>query len=218
MTNTLTSIPLVTDVWLPATWAEFMGLVNQTEPDTNKLKFYYNNGWMRMETMPTGSNHSQDNTVVGLLVSLYCTIKGIPCKGLTNGSFRAIGHYECQPDLAYYMGDNLRFPTRTNSPINLREFGPPDLVIEISATSLSSDLGQKRLLYEQLNVKEYWVIDVTSVSVIAFEIIDGGSRQITSSLVLPGLPLDLIKQALQRSQSQDDGMISRWLLEEFQIS
>lgn len=168
--------------------------------------------------MPTGSNHSQDNTVVGLLVSLYCTIKGIPCKGLTNGSFRAIGHYECQPDLAYYMGDNLRFPTRTNSPINLREFGPPDLVIEISATSLSSDLGQKRLLYEQLNVKEYWVIDVTSVSVIAFEIIDGGSRQITSSLVLPGLPLDLIKQALQRSQSQDDGMISRWLLEEFQIS
>ncbi len=216
MSSTLPIIPLVTDVWIQGSWSDFMGLVDQTEPDSNALKFYYNNGWMRIETMPIGSSHCQDNTIVGLLISLYCTLKGIPCKGLTNGSFRAIGQYECQPDLAYYLGDNLRFPARTNSPIDLNEFGPPDLVIEIAGTSLSDNLGQKRLLYEQLNVKEYWIIDVVSISVIAFEIINGGSRQITRSLVLPGLGLEIINEALNRSKSEDDGAISRWLLAEFQ--
>ncbi|MEG4321372.1 MULTISPECIES: Uma2 family endonuclease [unclassified Microcoleus] len=35
----------------------------------------------------------------------------------------------------------------------------PDLVIEVADSTLS-DIGEKRLLYEELKVAEYWVIDV----------------------------------------------------------
>lgn len=144
MTNTLPAIPFVTDVWTQGSWSDFMGLVDQTEPDSNTLKFYNNNGWIRLETIGFSSSHGRAYMIVSQFIGLYCTLKGIPCKGLTNGSFRAIGQYECKPDLAYYLGDNLRFQPRTNSSIDLNEFDPPDLVIEIAATSLSDDLGQKR--------------------------------------------------------------------------
>lgn len=35
---------------------------------------------------------------------------------------------------------------------------------------------------------------------------------IRESLVLPGLKIDIVEQALQKSQTEDDGAISRWLL------
>ncbi|MFM7407692.1 MAG: hypothetical protein ACKO3K_13800 [Cuspidothrix sp.] len=75
--------------------------------------------------------------------------------------------------------------------------------------------GFKRLLYERLGVKEYWVIDGNNNDIIAFEIIDSGSKRIEDSKVLPGLQIAIVKEAMQRSQHQDDGGINRWLLEIF---
>ena len=34
-------------------------------------------------------------------------------------------------------------------------YGAPTLTIEVASTTLSDDLGQKRLLYERLGVQEY---------------------------------------------------------------
>ena len=59
-------------------------------------------------------------------------------------------------------------------------------VIEISSSTLNDDLGKKRLLYEQLGTSEYWVVDVQEVKIFAFEMIDGGSRQIAASKLLGG--------------------------------
>ncbi|MGQ9869750.1 Uma2 family endonuclease [Leptodesmis sp.] len=97
----------------------------------------------------------------------------------------------------------------------MNEFGAPHLVIEIASTMLNDDIGRKRLLYERLGVQEYWVVDVNAAEVLAFEVGDGGSRQIRESKVLPGLEMVLIEEALQRSQTQDDGEISRWLWQVF---
>lgn len=92
-------------------------------------------------------------------------------------------------------------------------------MIEIASTTLSDDLGPKRLLYERLGVNEYWVVDTvvdTNYSrLTAFIIIDGGSREIRVSQVLPELSLDLVEEALQRSQASDDGEINRWLIQLF---
>jgi hypothetical protein len=51
--------------------------------------------------------------------------------------------------------------------------------------------------------------------VIAFSIADGWSGEIHESQVLPGLSIALVEEALQRSQTQDDGDINRWLLQSF---
>lgn len=106
----------------------------------------------------------------------------------SNGSFRKPKEFEFQPDLAFYIGEDVRSPPRSTSPVNLNENEPPTLVVEIASTSLSDDLGRKRLLYEQVGVREYWTIDVKASQAIAFEIFErGGSGCIQVSQVLPDL-------------------------------
>jgi Uma2 family endonuclease len=122
---------------------------------------------------------------------------------------------ECQPDMAFYIGADFKIPPKTSKPIDVDEFGAPQLVVEIASTTLSDDIGRKRLLYERLEVQEYWVVDVDAGELIAFEVVDGGSKQIQESKVLPGLKISLIEEALERSQTQDDGEVNRWLLQVF---
>ncbi|MEE3719993.1 Uma2 family endonuclease [Tumidithrix elongata RA019] len=85
----------------------------------------------------------------------------------------------------------------------------------MSSTTIQDDLGYKRLLYERLDVREYWVVDAHKAEVFAFAIADGGSGRITRSQVLEGLEISTVEEALQRSQSEDDGAIARWLLQTF---
>jgi len=203
----------VADTWVKATWEEFIALADNPEPE--KANFYYERGYMRIEMPPIGSSHSQDNSIAHNVVSLYAIIKNIRIKTLMNCSFRRAGIREFQPDLAFYVGAEFRFPPRANSPINLEEFPPPTLVIELGATSFNDDIGLKRLIYERAGVREYWVVDVNAGDVIAFEITQASSGEIQESRVLPGLAIAIIEEALQSSLTQDDGEINRWLLQSF---
>ncbi|MBC7872079.1 MAG: Uma2 family endonuclease [Chitinophagaceae bacterium] len=227
MVNTL-PIPqnLVTDDWVQSTWNSFLELCDPSRvsqgdrPDLEKAKFYYDDGWMRIEIMPTGSGHSQDNTLLSQVVSLFGMFKSVRIKGFTGGSFRRAGLRECQPDLAFYIADEIPdpFPPKTTEPIDVEKFGAPTLAIEISASTLNDDLGKKRLLYERFGVREYWVVDVQSAIVIAFAVADGGSRQIQASQVLRGLSMGTIEEALRRSQTEDDTQINHWLMQQFQTT
>lgn len=129
--------------------------------------------------------------------------------------FSTLGERECQPDLAYYIGEGVQVMPHNNQAVDVRTVGAPTLAIEISSTSLSDDLGDKRLLYERLGVGEYWVVNVKAAKIIAFEVANLGSRQIQTSLVLPGLPMEIVEEALRRSQTDDDGSVSRWLIQQF---
>ncbi len=204
---------LITDTWVLATWEEFSGLSESLELE--QVRCYYDAPWMRIETMPIGFAHGRDNSLLASVVSLYGTLKNLPFLSITNGSFRAVGERECQPDLVFYLGSALPNIPRSNSPVDVNLHGPPTLAIEVSSTTLSDDLGQKRLLYERIGVSEYWVVNVETATVIAFEVAGGGSRQIQVSVVLPNLPISVVEGALQRSQIEDDGAVNRWLLQQF---
>lgn len=203
----------VTDTWVQATWEEFMTLAYDPAYKTGKT--YYNRGKARIEMTPIGWNHAEDNSIISTLVILFCALRRIPVKELTNCSFRKTNLQEAQPDIAFYITSLDNIPPRSNSPVDLNQFAAPALVVEMAASSLSDDLGEKRLLYEQINVEEYWVVDVNQAEVTAFAIADGGSRQIDTSQVLPGLTMALVKEALERSRSEEHGAITRWLLSQF---
>ncbi len=190
-----------------------MALASNPAYETGKA--YYNRGKTRIEMTPIGWNHAEDNSIISTLVTLFCALRRIPLKALTNCSFRKTGLQEAQPDIAFYIASLDNIPPRSNSPVDLNQFAPPVLVVEMAASSLSEDLGEKRLLYEQINVQEYWVVDVNQAEVTAFAVADGGSRQINTSQVLPGLTMDLVIETLERSHSEEHGAITRWLLSQF---
>ena len=205
---------LETDTWVKATWKEFLTLADDSAWE--KGKFYYDQEHMRVEMSPVGPLHGSDNSIVSYVVILFAMLRNIRVVQFANTSFRKAGIREFQPDLAYYIGSDLRVPPKdNNSPVNLDQYDPPNLIIEIGASSFNDDLGSKRLLYEDAGISEYWVDRANTQEVFAFAINGGGSGRIQESQVLPGLEIALVEEALHRSQTQDDGEIARWLVQTF---
>ena len=79
--------------------------------------------------------------------------------------------------------------------------GTPDLIVEVvSKSSITRDLHEKFGVYEQVGVKEYWIVHPIDRSLIIFVLDDTGKYQpskpltkgdIATSQVLPGLTIDL---------------------------
>lgn len=207
--------PFVADTWVQATWEEFIAIAYNSASE--KGRAYYHRGRLRIEMSPIGLNHSEDNSIVSTLVTLFCAIKKIPFRELTNCSFRKTGLQEAQPDTAFYINSLENSPTRSNSPVDLNLFAPPALVVEVAASSLSDDLGEKRVLCKSMQVQEYWIVNVNQAEVIAFAIADCGSRHHTSR-IFPGLGFTVVRESLERSCSQEHGEITRWLLNQFSNS
>ncbi|KAM3092996.1 Uma2 family endonuclease [Phormidesmis sp. 146-35] len=205
---------LSTDTWTTATWEQFLAIVE--DPDYAKAKGYYFNGQMRVETVGVGPDHAGDNGIIHVAVTLFCALKGIALKGLINCSYRKTKVREAQPDSSYYVADRTAFAPQGGSIVSLDQTPPPDLAIEIADSSLSDDLGKKRLLYEDLGVAEYWVVDVENTQIIAFQIVDNGSHRITQSQVLPGLKISVLSEGLSLSRQLDDSQIVAWLMTNFQ--
>jgi Uma2 family endonuclease len=206
-----TQAPLQTDTWVVASWGEYIR--NVEVPAYEKAKGYYYSGQMRIEMSPVGPSHAHDNSLVDLLINLCCITKSIPVKSFSNCSYRKAGVRECQPDVSYYLGDRVQLAPHGRSVVDLNSSLPPDLAIEIASTTLSDDLGKKRLLYEEMSVTEYWVVDVEQAQIIAFQILPNhGSRRLAESQVLPELSIALLKSALTRSRQTDNTEVGNWFL------
>jgi Uma2 family endonuclease len=87
----------------------------------------------------------------------------------------------------------------------------------MNISKLQDDLGYKRLLYERLGIPEYWVVNAQTSEVFAFTIADRRSGIVERSQVLEGLEIATVQEALKRSQTEDDGVIARWLLQTFTV-
>jgi Uma2 family endonuclease len=214
MTQLATSIE--TDTWVTATWDEYLQALASIVP--NFSHSYYQQGKYRIEMVPLGHDHGSDNNIISSAVNLFTIVRGIPAKGLLNTSYRKIGVNESQPDMSYYLGNRSQLIPYGTSIIDLDLYPAPDLVIEIASTSLADDTGAKRLLYEDLGVKEYWIIDVKKADIIAFKMLELGSVRITQSQVFPGLEISVLIEALTRSRNTNQTEVGRWLMDEFQQS
>ncbi len=202
------------NTWLPVSWEEFVRLAD--DPKSAKLKGYYYDGRMRFELMSTGADHSKDHAVIGFALSFFAASQEIAATGHDGCSYRKPGLDEFQPDISYYVGDTADAIPWGTRVVNLEQHPIPSLVIEVSDTSLSDDLGTKRLQYEDLRIPEYWIVNVQAMQILAFAVApDGSNRQIRESQVFPGLKLEILEQALQRSRQETQSAITAWLMEQF---
>jgi Uma2 family endonuclease len=204
--------------WIKASWDDFIQIADN--PDYAKHKFYYYNGEARVEPMSTGSDHSDDHSLILVAIGLFVAVKGLAIRGKDNCSYRKVGSKEVQPDISYYVGDRANLIPWGTGIVDLDIYPAPDLAIEIANSSWADDVGKKRLMYEDLGVKEYWVIDVKNAEILAFAITDlegvKGSYRISRSQIITGLELSLLEKALRLSREHDHGYVNSWLLTQFQ--
>ncbi|MDF5709226.1 MAG: Uma2 family endonuclease [Nostoc sp. S4] len=165
---------------------------------------------------PVSFDHDQNHVVIIFAVTLFAALKRIPATGLDITTFRKTGVQDSQPDVAYYLKECAQsIPTGTGI-VNLDRYPTPDLVIEIAKTSLLDDLGTKRALYEELDVSEYWVVDVQNAQIIAYSMADQGSKRIQESQVFPGMTIATLEAALRRNREMNQSQVAAWLLSQFQ--
>lgn len=213
MTSLDTQISI--DTWIPAAWDEFVKIAD--DPASDKLKGYYYQKRMRFEPMSTGSDHSNDHALILFAITFFAAQKQIPMTMKDGCSYRRPGVEEFQPDISCYIGDTANAIPWGTRIIDLNSYPLPNLVIEVSDTSLADDLGEKRLQYEDLGISEYWTVNVRKMQIPAFSIApDGSIRRIRESIVLPGLKLDILEQALQRSRQENQSATTAWLMTQFQ--
>lgn len=207
-------VKLATDTWVNATWDEYLKAIS--DPTYEKAKGYYFKGRMRLEMSPLGLPHSRDHFIIIAAIALFASIRNLDLNGHDNCTYRKAGYEEVQPDASFYIGANAEIVPWEATIIDLDIYPAPDLVIEIAYSSLADDQGEKRLLYESLGVREYWIIDVQNARILAFEIENLGSRKIEQSQVLPGLEMSLLEEAIAKSRQMNHGKVSAWLLSQWQ--
>jgi len=213
---TLLQVPISLDLWQPASWEDFIKIAD--DPDSAKLKGYYYKGNMRFEPMSTGSDHSNDHALILFALSFFAAHRGIPMTAKDACSYRKRQFNEFQPDISYYIGEMADVIPWGTKVIDLDQYPLPNLVIEISDTSLKDDLGAKRFQYEDLGITEYWIVNVQERKIIAFTIApDGGIYRVRESHVLPGLHLEILEQALDRSSQENQSATTAWLMKQFSL-
>lgn len=100
---------------------------------------------------------------------------------------------EFQPDLHLRRAEG-----GTTRPVQGYLEGPPELVIEIAASSVSRDLHSKKNVYRRAGVREYVVLRLLDAELDWFELRDGeyarrapDTASIIESAQFPGLRLDV---------------------------
>lgn len=212
---TLLQVQPLLDTWQSAPWEDFVQLAD--DPKSAKLKGYYYSGKMRFEPMSTGADHSKDQALILFALSFFMAHQGILAPGHDGCSYRKVGFAEFQPDISYYVGETADAIPWGMRVVDLDRYPLPNLVIEISDTSLGDDLGAKRLQYEELGIAEYWIVNVQVMQILAFAMeADGSVRRVRESQVLPGLKLEVLEQALQRSRGESQSATNAWVMQQLQ--
>lgn len=210
----LTNLQIPTDTWIAATWEEYLQVLDSLSEQKSKSYYYCNH--IRLEMSPVSNEHSRDHNIILYAVNLFATLKNIELNGNDNCSYRKPGVREAQPDASFYIGNTAKTIPWGSGIVDLDNYPPPTLVIEVAKTSLFDDQGNKRSLYEALGVEEYWIVDVEQGKILAFAMDTTGSVRINESQVLSGLDISLLETALQRTRHMSHSEVGAWLLTQFQ--
>jgi Uma2 family endonuclease len=193
-----------------ATWEDYLHRVENPQSDLECP--FFNCGVMWIEDMGNeGIKHARFNKLFTLILGFWFAEQ-------ENVNFDLLGGcvLEKSPDrgaapdeVLYIGGDSPPSPEVGSRRVNLNQCRVPDLVVEISDTTLSTDLDRKKQLYLALEIPEYWVVNIRGKQVIAFRLIDGEYEECIESIALLGLPIQLLEQTIDRMDNHN-GNAAMW--------
>ncbi len=197
--------------WHPASWDTYLALRDKLTGQPGKLAFHQGQLWIDMGA--EGINHASFSDLLTSLLFLWAIQH-------PEQVFSSLGRclmerpqtQACAPDLVLYVGDDFpRWQAGDPRRIDLSVWRVPDLVGEISDTTLASDLDEQKHLYEALGIPEYWVIDVKGERVFAFQLnADGVYKECQQSQVLAGLKVAILSETIAQLRSQTNTSAAAW--------
>ncbi|PZU96757.1 MAG: Uma2 family endonuclease [Pseudanabaena sp.] len=203
--------PYQQSTWVKATWEDYEALRDDKSSDRCKLFFKNNQLWVEMGT--EGINHSKfGDLFVMILGFLAMRSPELKLSTFSGCQMEKKGTRAVAPDLVVYVGENI--PTWESGQsrfINLEQWRSPDLVGEISDTTLAIDLDEKKRLYAELGISEYWVIDIRAARIFAFQLDESVIyQQCEISKVLPNLAIALLEQAMAMLDTKTNTEAAIW--------
>lgn len=211
--TTLVSIPESIQIhqWKPATWEDYLGYVNNRNLEIVNITF--EQGYLLIDMGNEGINHARFNELLTLIFGFWFARQPDVLVDFLGGCvIEKPNQRAASPDKVLYIGENSpKWPEGEPRRINLEQWRVPDLVGEISDTTLALDLDEKKQLYAALGIPEYWVIDIRGKRAIAFRLQDNGKYQeITTSVALNGLPIALIELTLEQLEKTNNFNAAFW--------
>lgn len=185
--------------WKPATWEDY--LTWRDDPNPERRRLFFNQGQLLIDMGSEGINHARVSELLTMLFFIWfsrCAEKTADSLGgclLEKPNIQA-----ASPDVVLYIGEGVpQWQAGEPRRIDLTQWRVPDLVGEVSDTTLATDLDEKKQLYAALLIPEYWVINVQGKQVLAFRLqADGKYQQINHSIALENLAITLLEQTLER--------------------
>jgi Uma2 family endonuclease len=209
MTATITSPPVIIDRQSSATWEDYLHRVENPQRELERV--FFNCGVMWVEDMGNeGINHARFNKLFTMILCLwFVRLEDVKFDLLGGCVIEKPPYQAAAADEALYIGGNApRYQSGTRR-VNLNKWRVPDLAIEIADTTLASDLDEKKQLYLNLAIPEYWVVDVRGKRVLAFRLVEGKYQECIESVALAGLPIELLDRTLER-MDDDNGNVAMW--------
>lgn len=218
MTASLSQLPHSPPLrqWHPAGWDDYCALRDALISEKH-VKLSFNQGWLWVDMGGEGINHASYSDLLTSLLFLWAIQH-------PDQSFNSLGRcliekpqtQACAPDLLLYVGEEVpRWQEGDRRRIDLSVWRVPDLVGEISDTTLTSDLDEQKHLYEALGIPEYWVIDVKGERVFAFQLNEQGEyKPCEESCALAGLPIALLNETVQKLSAETNTSAAAWFAQE----
>ncbi len=197
--------------WQAATWDDY--LAYRDHPTLERVKIFYQDGYLWIEMGSEGINHASMSDLLTMLFAFwFARFPVVSFSSLGRCQLEKVNTRASAPDHVLYIGENApRWQAGEPRRIDLNRWRVPDLVGEVSDTTLATDLDEKKQLYAALGIPEYWVTNVKGKQVIAFRLGEQGKyEEIEYSVALSGLPILLIEQTLEQLTQMDNGMAALW--------
>jgi Uma2 family endonuclease len=215
LTDRATALLAKPQEWQLATWEDYLLLRDEAEVD--RIRLFFNAGWLWFEMGNEGIKHAGTSDLFTMLIVLWKQVH--PEQQISSFGrcqLEKIGKKASAPDLVIYVGDDTpRWQPGQRRFINLDQVRLPDLVGEISDTTLATDLDEKKRLYADLQIPEYWVINAKGQQVLAFQLQENGFYQeCRTSKTFPGLPIVLLEQTLERLSTETNTDAALWFAQQ----
>jgi Uma2 family endonuclease len=161
------------------TWGDYEDLL-ECRQDHAAIKVRYNARTQEIRIMAPLPNHGNESDMLSDLVKALLRHTGRDWQGFDPITLKRFGEAGLEPDACFYI--QHREAILGKERIDLQTDPPPDLALEVDATSMTGTAD-----YEPLRVPEVWIYREGSLLIYVF---DGRHyRETSESPAFPGLPV-----------------------------